>query len=285
MRKYIAPTILSIVILIFFNACDKVQPPYMNKITIDSSSTKRVLCEEGTATWCTNCTKGICSLEKMIDQYPDNFIPIAIHFEDPMSVDGYVADFTSFADIQGIPCSVIDRNLPKNETDYEDILTAYSTAINTIPPVDMKIMNISWNSSNRVLTYTVSAEVIAEFNGDYRFNSVLTEDSVHGTTSDWDQANSYGGGVLEMCGFENLATTIPAADMYYNHVARHIFDGWDGISGSIPATNTIGTTLTKTYTYTLPVGWNADKVNAIGFIINKTDGTVVNACQAVHVGK
>jgi thiol-disulfide isomerase/thioredoxin len=285
MKKYFALFILTcLVLLVFLNACDKVQPPYKNETPIDTTvKIKRVICEEGTGTWCTYCTKGICSLEKMKEAFPDNFIPIAIHNDDIMTVTDYDANFSPFSG--SYPFSLIDRKLPTNDANYNDILAAYLTAVNTTPPVDMSITDVSWNSTSRVLTYTVTAEVIEDFIGDYRFNSVLTEDSVHGTSAAWNQSNFYGGSGLDMCGFESMQNTIPAADMYYQHVARLIFDGWDGIAGSIPDTNNIGATLTKTYTYTLPVGWNATHINAIGFIINNTDGTIVNACQKENIGK
>jgi thiol-disulfide isomerase/thioredoxin len=285
MKKYFTfILIIPLFMLLLISACDKVQPPYKNEIPTDTIiKIKRVICEEGTGTWCTYCTRGICALEKMKSAYPDNFIPIAIHNDDIMTVADYDAAFSPYS--PSYPFSIIDRTLPINGANYNEILSTYLTAVNTSPPVDMSITNLSWNSSTRVLSYTVSAEVIKDFDGDYRFNSVLTEDSVHGTSTAWDQANFYGGTGNEMCGFESLSNVVPAANMYYMHVARHIFDGWDGIQGSIPDTNNIGATLTKTYTYTLPVGWNATHINAIGFIINKTDGTIVNACQKENIGK
>jgi len=60
-------------------ACDKISEPYMNPVEIDADSIKRVLCEEGTASKCTNCPKGACTLERLMEEYPENFIPIAIH--------------------------------------------------------------------------------------------------------------------------------------------------------------------------------------------------------------
>jgi hypothetical protein len=286
--KYIASTILTgIIIMALLNACDKVKPPYMNKVTIDTSSVKRVLCEEGTATSCTNCPKGICTLENMIAQYPNNFIPVAIHCfnDDPMYNTEFIYAINLFSNA-GIPCASIDR---RNKTDFPidfaGVLSEYSAAISIPSPVDMSITNINWNSSSRVLTYTVQAKVINEFEGDYRFNSILTEDSVHGTSAVWNQDNSYAGTTTDMCGFESLTNPVPAAKMYYNHVARHISDGWSGASGSIPSDNDAGSLLTKPYSFTVPAGWNAANINIVGFIVNNSDSTIVNACQAVHVGK
>ena len=286
------------------NACDKAKPPYTNKITINSSLVKRVLCEEGTSTSCTHCLQGTCTLEKMIAQYSNNFISIAFHsnslpVHDPMNCADYNEYDNLYATNNGLPCIVLDRKMytPTNPypADYTpDVCSEYanemSAAIANPPVVDMSITNIHWDKILRNLSYTVQAVVLANFNGDYRFNGVLTEDSVHGTTSAWNQANGFSGDPDTTdcgCGFQNLPNPVPAALMYYNHVARHIFDGWNGVQESISTTvnHLVGDTLKRTYSYSIPVSWNASQINAIGFIINHADGTIVNACQAVHVGK
>jgi len=297
MKKKIAPIIvIGIAIIVFFYACDKVKAPYTNKISIDGSSIKRVLCEEGTSTSCTNCPMGICTLEKMIAQYPKNFIPVAFHFNlitnDPMYKTEF-AEYNNLFATLGMPCVVIDRKIMNSyPADYASVCSEYATAmsaaISAPPPVDMSITNIQWDKTTRNLSYTVRAVVLANFIGDYRFSGILTEDSVHGTTSVWAQSNSFAHTSQDMCGFEDHNNPVPADSMYYDHVARHIFDGWDGIQGSISATthHITGDTLTKTYSYiNLPAGWNAAQINVIGLIIKHDDGTIVNACQAVHVGK
>jgi len=275
----------------FFSACDKVEPPYTKKVIVDTSSVKMVLCEEGTSTACLNCPMGICTIEKMIAQYPNNFIPIAYHYvlatNDPMYNSAFDEYSTLYASYNGLPCVVLDRKTKSSyPADYNSVLAEYSTEITATPYANMSIVNISWASSSRILSYTVQAKVTTEFEGDYRFNSVLTEDSVHGHGPTWYQDNAFAGqGPNAMCDFGILPNPIPDSLMYYNHVARYISDGWTGAAGSIPDDNDVGTVLTKQYNVTLSSSWNAANINIIGMIINQSDSTILNACQAVHVGK
>ena len=303
MKKYlVAAILLSVVTMVFIIACDKVKPPYTNKISVDGSSVKRVLCEEGTSTSCTNCLQGTCTLEKMIAQYPNNFIPVAFHSEnlgpgsDPMNCTDYNEYDNLFANSNGLPCVVLDRKIMNQyHADYPSVCSEYATemsaAVTTPPIVSINITNLKWDNTLRNLSYTVQAVVLSNFNCDYRFNGILTEDSVHGTTSAWNQINGFSGNLDTTkcgCGFQNLPNPVPAASMYYNHVARYLFDGWNGVQGSISTTThfVVGDTLRKTYTYnSLPAGWNASHINVIGFVIKHDDGTIVNACQAEHVGK
>jgi hypothetical protein len=296
MKKYFSFLLLCTALTVFLWSCDKVKPPYMKHITVDTTSVKRVLCEEGTATACTFCPKGACTIEKMLAQYPNNFIPIAYHSDlfglgtDPMYNSAF-DDFNNFFASLTIPVAVINRiksNLANPyPADYNIVDGEYVTAMTTTTPVDMSIINISWTSLSRTLTYTIQAKVMTEMEGNYSFNSVLTEDSVHGKGATWYQDNSYAGqGANAMCEFGTLPDPVPDSVMCYNHVARYVSDDWwSGAAGSIPADNDKGTVLTKSYSYTLPAGWNASHINIIGLIINQTDSTVVNACQAVHVGK
>ncbi len=283
--------LLSFFAMVFFSSCDKVDPPYTKKVIVDTSSVKAVLCEEGTSTSCVNCPKGICTIERMIGTYSNNFIPIAYHFDlisnDPMYNSAWDEYNTLYANNNGLPCVVIDRKTQISyPADYNSVFAKFSTEITAIPYANMSIVNISWNSSSRMLSYTVQAKVTTEFEGEYRFNSVLTEDSVHGHGATWYQDNSFAGqGPSAMCDFGILPDPIPDSLMYYNHVARYISDGWMGAAGSISEDNDVGAVLTKQYSVTLSTSWNAANINIIGMIINQSDSTILNACQAVHVGK
>lgn len=287
--KYISSIIL-FVSVIFMLACDKISEPYMNPVEIDADSIKRVLCEEGTASKCTNCPKGACTLERLMEEYPENFIPIAIH-SNIMGLDSmYNPAFDGFLPYTeyGIPCVVIDRKKTSNKVypaDFDNVKARFVEAMKTVPAVSMNVENVKWEPSTRKLSYDIKAKVLTFFKGDFRMNSVLTEDSVHGTTSQWNQANFYAGSSQEMCGFEDLPNPIPAAQMYYHHVARHIFDGWNGAEGSVPENNLVGDSIVKSYSYTIPTRWNIKQINIIGFMVNGSDGSIVNACEKEHVGK
>jgi thiol-disulfide isomerase/thioredoxin len=297
MKKFsLSILLLPLVLFMFLCSCDKVKPPYLKQVTVDTSSVKRVLCEDATATGCTYCPEGTCTIEKMEAQYPDNFIPIAYHSDlfgpgsDPMYNSACSDEFLNFFAALSLPDVVINRKKDANSNYPADFLSVsgeYATAMTTKDPVDMSIINISWTSSTRTLTYTVQAKVITEIEGNYGFNSILTEDSVHGKGPTWYQDNSYAGqGENAMCEFGSLPNPIPDSLIYYNHVARYVSDAWwTGEHGSIPDDNDVGAVLTKQYNVTIPATWNAAYINIVGMIINQSDSTIVNACMAEHVGK
>ena len=53
-----------------------------NVLMTSIATTKRVLMEEATGIYCGNCPRGIVSIEKGKEKYPDNFIAIAKHAYD-----------------------------------------------------------------------------------------------------------------------------------------------------------------------------------------------------------
>jgi hypothetical protein len=113
----------------------------------------------------------------------------------------------------------------------------------------------------------------------------MTEDSLWGTTSQWNQTNYYAGGSLGvMCGFESLPGTIPAADMHYDHVARAILDTPYGTAGSLPSPIMAGNEYFYTYTYTLPDNWIYEKMQFIGLVIDMSTGEVLNSNNVINVG-
>ncbi|MBI5218708.1 MAG: Omp28-related outer membrane protein [Bacteroidia bacterium] len=241
---------------------------------------KRVLGEEGTGTWCGWCPRGAVYMEQMATDHPDTWIGIAVHNGDPMVVTNYDAAMGNY--IGGYPSGLVDRQATEfDPTDFND---AYIDRITKIAPVDMSITSVSWNSGTRSLSFTVQGVLAGDFNGNYRFNAVLTEDQVHGTTTSYNQANYYSGGTTPLNGAGHNWQTEPdpvlAANMYYDHVARYLFSGWSGAASSIPATNIAGATISKAYTYTLPAIWNENNMNIIGFIVNQTNGEIVNACKS-----
>lgn len=241
---------------------------------------KRVLVEEATGTWCGYCVRGIVMMESLHKDYPSTTALVAVHNGDPMvdaTYDGAIGP-----KITGYPSGLIDRM--KAEVDPSDFEAEYLKRVKYVPVIDVFIDNVSWNAATRLLSFRVNAATVAAFNGNYRFNAVLTEMQVHGTTTKYAQHNYYSDGSLgAMGGFEKKPDPVPAADMYYDFVGRTLLGGWAGTASSIPATNASGKTISYTYTKTLPATWNEKNISLIGFVINSTDGTVENASLTVKL--
>ena len=90
---------------------------------------RRVLMEEYTGTWCSNCPRGIASIEHLQKKYGDRFIAVAIHQDsyDPMKTKLYASG-------NGYPSCQLNRSIncdPFFGTDWD-----YSDPIGVIHDID-----------------------------------------------------------------------------------------------------------------------------------------------------
>lgn len=242
---------------------------------------KKVMAEEATGTWSAWCTRGICFMSTMRETYPDTWIGIAIHDDDPMVVPSYSAAIPQI--IPGFnlyPGASTDR-IP-GHTDPDELEAGYNERKDVISPATLNIVNYAWNPVSREVSFDLQSEFVASIDSELRFGVIFVEDDVHGTTQEWNQENAYAGGMYgPMCGFENKPATIPAAQMRYNHVARAILDSPFGTPGSLPLEIAIGSVHTYSYTYTIPATWKYDKLGVVGFLVDMGTKEILNANNVI----
>lgn len=70
-----------------------------------------MLAEEATGTWCTWCPRGAVFMAKMKEDYPDDFIGIAVHNQDPMTLTSYNTGLTNLPGFSGFPSVVVRRQI------------------------------------------------------------------------------------------------------------------------------------------------------------------------------
>ena len=212
-------------------------------------------------------------MDYMRDIYPNRFFGVAVHggSTDPMVAPNY--SLASFPGFSGFPEAVVNRDSLIDPMQLEEEFIEEAAIA---PPV---IVNVSgtMDAVTRILTIDVTGNFSQNLSGDYRFNAVVTEDSVHGTTSVYDQSNYYNNNSFgPMGGFESKPSHIPAANMYYDFVARNISGLWGGTAGSLPASITSGSTHNKSYTYAVPTDQNPAHMNVIGMVISTASSKVLN---------
>lgn len=243
---------------------------------------KKVFAEEATGTWCGWCVRGICFMDYMAETYPETWIGVGVHNGDPMVVPAYDAAMpTIIPNFPGYPSGTIDRS-GDNFYDPSEFEAGYLERINAVSPATIDIVNYSWDATSRVVSFDLQSEFVVDIQNELRFAVVITEDSLWGTASGWNQSNYYaGGGQGPMCGFESMPATIPAADMHYDHVARVILDSPYGTEGSLPLGILAGQVHSYNYTYTIPETWRYEKLHFIGLIIDMATGEVLNANNVI----
>lgn len=237
---------------------------------------KMVVGEEGTGTWCGWCPRGAVNMDIMSNQFDGFWAGIAVHNGDPMTVANY--DTGIGALIGGYPSSLVDRG---TDIDPSAMQTDFLERIVIAPTATLEA-GAAFNPVNRWLEVSMTANFVSPATNGYRMAIVLTEDSVNGDDSGYAQANYYSNSadLIDPAGFNwiDLPSTVPAADMKYDHVARGIFPSFDGVS-MFPTTVNPGDAHTLNTYMTVPADWNVDKMHIVGLLIDP-QGRIDNAGYA-----
>jgi hypothetical protein len=234
----------------------------------------KYVAEEATGTWCGWCPRGTVFMKYMHETYPDQFVGIAVHNGDPMTITDYDDWVGGFPGFQGYPSVIINRDYIIDPSELEfDFIDKVSEA----PEVKVSL-DATLNLSNNELMVTANGEFLQSLSGDYRFVVILVEDSVHGTTSQWKQTNYYAANANgPMGGFESLPSSVPAADMYYDFVGRGLISDVEGTSGSLPSSISSGSTYSYNFTYDVPTTYNVNLMHVVGMVVKYSTGEVLNA--------
>ncbi|MGB0933923.1 MAG: T9SS type A sorting domain-containing protein [Lishizhenia sp.] len=261
------------------NGLDNDQSDDVKIINIDPvvpAEGKIVVGEEGTGTWCAWCPRGAVFMDIMALKFEGLWAGIAVHNGDPMANSTYDSGIGAL--ISGYPSSLVDRGQDINpaymESDFLQRIVIEPTA--TLKP------GVIFHPSNRWLEVSMTAKFVSAADNGYKMAIVLTEDSVTGTGSGYDQVNAYSNNIdlFDPAGFNwsDLPSVVPAADMKYDHVARGIFPSFDGVA-LFPAVVNAGDEHTLNTYMTVPAGWDVEKMHIIGLLIDP-QGRIDNAGYA-----
>ncbi len=232
---------------------------------------RKVVVEDFTGTWCGYCPRGKTTIEDCITTYPTT-IGMEVHTGDTHATT-YSEGIITGLSPSGYPNGAIDRFAFSGTTACFSTnvwKSKVATRLNTTSPVNVGITT-TYNTSTRALSVTVTANFVGAASGDIRISCLLTEDAVV-TPSD-PQHNYMDATVGDP--WYGQGSTIP--NYVHNGVARMNLanDIW-GTAGVIPASVTAGGTYNKTYTYTVPSTWNANKVYVVGMVNKRGTTTTTN---------
>jgi len=236
---------------------------------------KGVLAEEATGTWCTFCPRGTVYLEETSKRFPDNFVGVAVHNQDPMVNDEYDTNLNAFPGFSGYPSVIFQR---------ESIIDPDMTAASSLPAMNQSPIagiEVGAELEGSELVTSVKVTFLEEVEGEYNVGIILTEDGVSGDADGYAQVNFYSGGAAgPMGGFELLPSPVPASFMVYDHVGRANIGGYGGAEGAIEGAYTVGAVDGWVFdSYSVPAEMNLDNVHIIGVLINGA-GEIVNAKSA-----
>ncbi|MBI1836085.1 MAG: Omp28-related outer membrane protein [Flavobacteriia bacterium] len=241
---------------------------------------KMVITEEATGTWCGWCVRGAVYMGWMKYKYNNYWTGIAVHNGDPMVVTDY--DAAMGALISGFPTALVDRGAGLDPSEMEgEILTRLQ-----VVPKAVLTNGATWDAVSRTLNVSVSANFSANATNSYKIACALSEDSVTGTSSGYDQHNYYSSqsqnlDLIDVNGvnYKNLPSTIPAAQMVFDHVARAIAPSFNGTNLCLPATINSGETHIINFSFTLPSTWDENKIDVVSMLIDP-QGKIDNGGRA-----
>jgi hypothetical protein len=233
---------------------------------------KKVLVEEATGTWCTWCPRGDVFIRWMTRDYPDHFVPIAVHQGDPMANDhiDFVRAVTS--GFTGYPNMLIDRKEWFGFGVVADVENRFFDQI--VVPADASIdIGAAWDPVSRNLKVSTGLNFVGGNGGDYAVDVILIESNINKDSIGYQQTNAYaGGGRGPMGGYENLPSPVPAKDMIYNHVSRRTLTDYNGvpIEGYSQGERPVANFETRVYS-----GYNEEELYLVA-VFSNADGTVNN---------
>ncbi len=237
---------------------------------------RKVVVEEATGTWCTWCPRGAVYLDRMSECYPDHFIGIAVHNDDPMELAAYDSAIRAESGFPGFPSVLLERESFLNP---DAIANPVRTKAAENPQAFITNM-AEFDELNNALTVTLEVLMNATIAGDYKLTAVLTEDGLSGTGADWAQVNQYsGGGQGPMGGYEFLPSPVPAELMVYDHVGQALIGGYAGSSNSLPDTLFNGQRYRFTFpVHAIPAAQVMENMHLVGLFTSPA-GNIVNAEQ------
>ncbi|SFT55408.1 Por secretion system C-terminal sorting domain-containing protein [Lishizhenia tianjinensis] len=219
------------------------------------------------------------TLNYLEEEYPEQWAGVALHYDDPMLNTEYYNAFIANSAFN-YPRLNFERAVqPPLQNSEQVFLNRASES-----PSAALTMGAEYNPTTRELKMSVTSEFLESVSHGYKLAIILTEDSVTGIGSGYDQINNYAINDIDYVdhngiNWANLQDTIPASEMIYNQVARGIYPNFNGQNNSIPTIVNQGDTYTYNSIITLPAEWNPDKLKLIG-ILREPNGEINNAGKA-----
>lgn len=251
----------------------------------------RVVLEEYTGTWCGYCPRGFVGLEEMARLYPDEFIGLSYHNNDPMEV---MASGQFPNDVSGFPAAFLDRQTPVDafagfsSGKTFGIDQAWSRMCSVTAPAEVDVESV-WTEDSILTATALVTFPLERADCPYEVGFVLYSDGLTGTASRWRQSNYYSGET----GWPSSMDTFTKGGSYvsgltYNFVvvAR---SSKSGIEGSLSAPIEADVTQTSEYAFDLrevkntggePVIQDKNNLRVVALLIDKETGNILNANKA-----
>ncbi|MCR5180870.1 MAG: hypothetical protein K6C30_06600 [Bacteroidaceae bacterium] len=249
-------------------------------VTLSQAVARKTVVEEFTGTWCGWCPRGTVGLEAINKQFPDKAITIAIHGDDPMSIDynGISAPSYPYAYVDRIvnadPYYGITGDAPLGICDLVAQRNAIlaEASVNLQQPTLSKNGNITFKTD---ITFHYSSE-----KAPYAIGYVLVADGLKGSGRDWAQSNFYSGR-SEYSDDSNLKPWVDD-NSYVLTSFDHVAIAAKGMDGSSTLAKPIEDGVSRTLNGSINLTGNTilqdfSKLHVVAILFNTENGSIVNA--------
>ncbi|MFN0187960.1 MAG: Omp28-related outer membrane protein, partial [Bacteroidia bacterium] len=229
---------------------------------------RKILVEEFTGTWCGYCPDGHYILGNIEAAYPNTIISAGMHITDALTIP-YATAVDAALGVAGYPRAAIDRfTYPSGNAFVMSRgywLGAVTARLNVTSPVSVNISK-TFNTTTRILNVTVDYTFVSSINEETRITCLLLEDNI--STSQTNYYNTTTGSP-----FYGLGNPIP------NYLQKDVVrasltvDSWGDVNN--PTSVSAGSSYSKTFTYTVPSGWDENNVKILAFINKKVGASPV----------
>ena len=247
-------------------------------ILIANPYPRKAVMEQITGTWCGWCPRGHVAMELLKEQYPDDFIGIAVHWQDNFATEGYATLANS---IGSAPYALFSRAFDA------DPFYGYGNGGFGAPDIVKSINGLPAEGklgvSSTVSADGASVELAAhatfsvdDNNGSYSVAYVILEDAVGAGQTNYYYQQDMSGEPAEL---QDLATKGSPYRTTLNDVARGIYNCW-GIEGSLPTHILNGETYCHKITVPMPENiLNQDNCSVVALLIDNYSGEIINAVK------
>jgi hypothetical protein len=257
---------------ILITSCDIVDEPYLVKVggtgPVNGENIRKVLLEDFTGQKCPNCPQAAEVAHNLKTIYGEQLVILTVHagpYSVPESTGNFTADYrttegselNTFFGFPGYPMGMVNR------TEYGGmrilLKDSWEAAVDVQaalePEAAITITN-TYTAGTRFLECTLETEFLVSMEETFNICAFITES-----------------------GIVSPQQTPQGVNLTYehNHVLRTSMNGtWGDVVGE-DGQFVIGSTVTNSYSYTLPEAWNAENCSVVAFIYNTATNEVVQA--------
>lgn len=263
------------------NADETLRTASSTCLLLESGFEKNMVAEIGTATWCGFCPRGIVGTTKMAEAHigDSRFIPIAVHYNDALTVQSYDQFFNETYTNGSTPSSLINRNMEtygRQDPSFEFLSSAYMMETSMPAVGSIEIKSVDFNEASKRITINATTRFAIDLTGgDYGLSFVITEDGVgpYKQTNYFSPESDYAdyGFVLE--GWDDKPVEV---EVTYNSIARNIYS-FRGLKGSIPAEIKADTDYDYSASVQTNLVGNINNCNIIVMLVNRNSLRIENA--------